>query len=211
MQPASQYAVPIYDYSDINKDSNRSSEKKESNSNPITYQIKVSYRFMKYPLFTFLNGNNILFTAKHQNNEFFIGKGFEVHVNKETNNQVGKILEEHDRVNSILANGNRFKLKYIESEKPNRFMISVSFRNNGEKVEWKPKKNINRKNNPELKLKSKRDFVLENSERKTVFVFRKKSNDLFEIETVQSIDPLIIFTIGLSAIIGPHDGPFGGF
>ncbi|KAK8840394.1 hypothetical protein M9Y10_030955 [Tritrichomonas musculus] len=190
---------------DFEKDNNKVKENDQSHKS-IIYQIKISYHFMKCPFYTFSKDGNILYTAKHLYNEIFIGKGNEVHISKDTSNRIGQILQEH-RLNSILADGKRFKLKYVESGKPNHFSLSVNFPNKGKEVTWRPKK-YDLKKNPK---KSKRDCSLENSKGQTVLSLKKKSNHLFEIDTLQSIDPLMIFVIGISGIIGPHDEPFGGF
>lgn len=216
MHASNELAIPLYSIQSTStksyvnyyiKDNNKIKEINQ-NAKPITYQIKISYHFMKCPIFTFSNEDNILYTAKHQYNEIIIGKGYEVHINKDSSNHIGKILQEHDRINSILEKGKRFNVKFVELEKPNHFSLSVTFPNKGRNVTWAPKKFDNKKT---PNKRSKKDCVLANSDGQTVFIFKKKSNDLFQIQTIQSIDPLIIFAIGLSAIIGPHDGPFGGF
>ena len=80
----------------------------------------------------------------------------------------------------------------------NRFSLSVTFPHNDKNLTWKSKE-------------SKKHHTLENSKGQEVLVIKKKSYQTIEIETFQSIDPLTIFVIGLSEIVGPHDEPFGGF
>ena len=182
---------------------------------PISYRIKIGYHVMKCPVFKFSNNEKNLYTAKQQYNTIYIGEGSEVHINKDATNRVGQISQEHNRTNFILAEGKRFQVKYVESGKSNHFSLSVTFPHENKNVTWNP---INSKHFLNFQgeyttnqKKSKRNFVLANSKGQTVLIFKKMSNKEFEIETLQTIDPLFIFAIGLSGIIGPHDKPFGGF
>lgn len=58
--------------------------------------------------------------------------------------------------------------------------------------------------------RSKKNIVLANEDDHTVFILRKMSDCLFEYETLESIDPLTLFSIGLSGIVGPYDDHLNG-
>lgn len=187
----------------------------------IIYHVVVENHFGKLPIYRILFDGEILYSAKQKDNDIYIGKGRDIHINKYTLNHVGHIYQDCNKTNHILVNKNRFQLKYVESGKPNYLSLSVTFPNNDKKVTWIPKKpkfdfitnkyylnfqgEYNR--NPQ---RSKKNIVLANEDDHTVFILRKMSDCLFEYETLESIDPLTLFSIGLSGIVGPYDDHLNG-
>lgn len=191
-------------FDNMEKDNNYKGKVKEQNlenepkPKSINYRVKIKYQAMKCPIFQFSIDGKILYTAKHQYNHIFIGEGDEVHIKKTISNRVAEITQQHDRTNFIKTNEKEFQLKYNESTKPKHLSLSATF----------PHKGKNMTLNSKI---SKKNIVFQNSKGETVLKITKKSYQTYELDTLQSIDPLMIFIISLSAIIGPHDEPFGGF
>lgn len=58
-------------------------------------------------------------------------------------------------------------------------------------------------------IKSSKNIVLANVQGHTTFIVRKVGYLIYEVECLPIVDPIIVFTIGLSDIVGPYLDPLG--
>lgn len=211
----------------INQNSN---EKIESNCSckenlkkgkTIIYNVFIENHSIKCPVYRFCSEKTVLYTAKQKNNNIYIGSGSKVHINRDTSNHVGHIYQDNNKTNFILADKDKYEVKYVSSGRPNHLSLSVTFPYKSRQITWDPKKPKydETKNKYYLNfhgefhrnpIKSGKNIVLANSNGHTAFIVRKMTEDMFELEALPSINPLIIFTIGLSDIVGPYEDQFGG-
>ena len=56
-------------------------------------------------------------------------------------------------------------------------------------------------------IPSIKNILLEDKEGKTVFITRKIDENLFEVECLPTIEPLVAFCLGVSDIVGPYCDP----
>lgn len=107
-------------------------------------------------------------------------------------------------------------MKLTINNSKNKFMkfgdsysITTTFVNNGQQQTWKPKKK-KIKSLAELcgehnhkPMQSKRNIILQNLKNKPTLIIRKMTNKYVEAECHPDVNPIIIFAIPLSQIIGP--------
>ncbi|KAK8843596.1 hypothetical protein M9Y10_024654 [Tritrichomonas musculus] len=193
------------------------SNTQESNEsiNSVIYVIKIENRALKCPIYRFLSNNKLLFSAKRKYYDVFFVEGEDVHIEKNKEKHIGQIHQHTDGYNMIRARDWKFKLVYVNSGKPDELSIEVDFPFKGGRVKWTPKIPVfdSSKNKYYLNfagnyhrtpMKSSKNIVLQNSNGHSTFILRKMAQNVYEVECVPEIDPLIIFEIGISDIIGPY-------
>ena len=195
--------------------------KKEIDTSKISsviYIVKRDKRPLKLPVYHFYDNGTCLFTAKRKDNNIYIGEGFDVHINKNMKNHVAHIYQDDALHNIVFLKDMNFKIKYVNSGKPNHLSLDTHFTYNNREIKWSPKTpkydaikdkyylNFHGEHH-HTPIGSKKNIVLQNDNGSTTFIVRKMDEDMFEIECLPLIDPLIIFTIGLSDIIGPYIDP----
>ena len=163
-----------------------------------------------------MNGS-ILYTAKQKENDIIIGEGSFVHMNHHKENHVGHIVQESNhRINQIKLKGQKpFTVKYVDSIKENHLSLEVTFYDGSKKMTWTPKApHFNTETNRfcldlsgmwnRSSIKSKRNIVLQNLDGNISFIVRKVDQNVFKIEANPKYDPLLMFAIGISEIVGPY-------
>ena len=212
---------------DENKDNNKTNEsvkdEKKTEETPkkvksVIYLVRAENHSVKCPVFRFCLDGKILYTAKQKDNNIFIGQGNNVHINSDTSNHVGHIFQDSNSVNFIRLNDQQYKLKYVASGKPDHTSLSVTFPYKERQITWTPKtpKYNAIKNKYYLNfhgeyhhrpIRSRKNIVLQNPNGHTTFIVRKMADNVYELEALPLINPLVIFTIGLSDIVGPFFDP----
>ena len=173
------------------------------------------------PVYHFSLKGKVLYSAKQKYNDIYIGDGKSIHINKDTSNHVGHIYQDNNKTNFVLADKDKYEIKYVDSGRPKHYSLSVTFPYKDKQVTWTPK--IPRYDSVKNKyylnfhgeyhrnpIKSGKNIVLVNSSGHTAFIARKMADNVFELETLPSVNPLIVFTIGLCDIVGQYDDQFGG-
>ncbi|KAK8898348.1 hypothetical protein M9Y10_000633 [Tritrichomonas musculus] len=189
----------------------------------VVYQVRVENHTFKCPVFKFVSDKHIIFTAKQKYGDIYIGEGMEIHISKKANH-VGHIHQNCSTVapfSTIHARDTHFDLKYVNSGAPNHTSIEVSFPLNGETITWSPRPpkfdptrnafylNFHGEYHHTPILSSK-NIVLQNQNEQPTFIVRKMDPNVYEIECLPIVDPLIAFCIGLSDIVGPYCDSLGG-
>ena len=88
------------------------------------------------------------------------------------------------------------------------FSLKTSFTHNGKKLDWSPKeienmsKLVGEFNH--MPIQSKKNLLLKNKAGHPTFLVRKMDKKTYEIECLPSLNPLIIFALGISDIVGPY-------
>lgn len=188
-------------------------EKKKS----VIYQIRSEKHSLRCTNYHFCTNGHIMYTAKQKQNHISIGEGNEVHFSSNTENHVARMYQDNDFVNYVFMKDKeaQYKIKYVETEKSNHYSLKVSFPYKDKKLTWSPKKpKYDAKNDKyylnfhgewhHTPIKSKKNIILQNESGHSSLIVRKMDNNLYEVEAMPSINPLIIFTIGLADIVGPY-------
>ncbi|KAK8837768.1 hypothetical protein M9Y10_036306 [Tritrichomonas musculus] len=190
-----------------------------SNMKSVIYLIRYMHHGFKCPTFVFCQDRQILYTAKLKENNIFIAQGNEVHI-KDKDKHVAHIFRTDNNTNNIILKNFEFGLEYVNSGQPHHRSVQVSFPFKDSQLNWSPKEPkynasdnkyyLNFKGEYNHKpVKSSKNIVLQNSDGHATFIVRKMDFFLFEAECLPVIDPLIVFTIALSDIVGPYKDPFG--
>lgn len=193
-----------------NKDQNNQNKRCKS----VIYQVRVEPHTFKCPVYYFVANGSVMFTAKIKDFDVYIGEGNSVHIKKNTGNHVAHIFQYDNDHNIIRLKDQQFRLQYVNSGKPGYLSIDVAFSFKDQQLRWTPMTprfdkvtghyylNLSGEyhHNP---IKSKKNIALQNAKGNPTFILRKMSSHVYEIECLPIVDPLIIFTIGLSDIIGP--------
>ena len=181
------------------------SEKKELKPiDKICYQIKSKIPLLRSSCFYFMKDNKIIYMAKLKYNKIYIGEGDNFHIrkNKENSTHIDRNIQGY---NIIRNSDQEFKIKY--SKDGQRFPMTATFTYNGHKIRWDPKDAEYQefiKDGSKIKpCKSKKNLMLQNSYNHPTFILRKMSKIFYEVECFPTVDPLIVFSIALSGIIGP--------
>ncbi|KAK8838333.1 hypothetical protein M9Y10_035756 [Tritrichomonas musculus] len=197
------------------KDAKEDNDKKKKS---VIYQIRCEkHALRRCTIFTFCTNGHAMFTAKKKSNAISIGEGTEVHLHSDTSNHVARILQGDKMDNYVIMKkqGIEYQIKYVESGIPNQYSLKLTFPHNGKKISWSPKKPSYDASNDKFylnlhgewnhhPLKSKKNIVLQNEAGHSTLIIRKMGNELYEVEAMPSIDPLVLFTIGISDIAGPY-------
>lgn len=198
---------------------NIASEVKSVKIKSVIYHLRIESHKFRSPIYHFCYADDtVLYTAKQKDNNVLIGEGNDVQMIGDSSNIVAHIYQDYEKVNFVRFNEQQFKIKYSDSGKPDVLSLEVTFPYKDRKITWVPK---TPKYNPikdkyylnfhgeyhHSPIKSRKNIVLQNQVGQTTFIVRKMENNLFEVECLPVIDPLIVFTIGLSDIVGPYNGP----
>lgn len=197
-----------------NEDRLKQIENNSYSHKAVIYQIRVEGHFFKCPVFRFCANGRIMFTAKQKDCDIYIGEGSEVHIHKMRETHVAHIFQTDGDHNLIRLKDFQFRLQYVNSGKPGHISIDVGFPFGNKDIRWTPKipKYDMETNRYYLNfagqyhhepIKSRRNIVLQNQKGNPTFIVRKIKHHVYEVECLPVIDPLIVFTIGLSDIIGP--------
>lgn len=194
---------------DEHKETEQSQKKKIST---VIYEIKIDRPKFKCNRYHFILDGQVLLSAKKKGSEVVIGKGPDVHIS-DSMNHCGKIVQE-PMYNSILADDQNMRLKYIRFSDSDTISMSVSFLNKDKMLEWDPKPPKRNVHTGSYGLKlggayhhkaiaSNKNSVLINSQGKATFITRKMGENFFEAECNPEVSQTIVFAIALSSIIGP--------
>lgn len=205
------------------EEENKESEQVDeySNMDSIIYMVRVEYHAIKCPVFKFVREGKILYTAKQKYNDVYIAEGGDIHISKKANHVAHIYQDNVNNFNSINMKDTHFQLKYVNSGAPNHYSLQVTFPFKDKIVNWIPKPP---KYDPTTEkyylnfhgeyhhtpINSSKNIVLQNKQGNSTFIVRKMNPNVFEIECLPIIDPLVVFTIGLSDIIGPYDDGWSG-
>lgn len=192
--------------SDTQSKENRPTEKhKEMLLDKICYQIKVEIPVLKCTRFYLMKDDEIIYMAKLKYDEIFIAEGDDFHIKKKHEKNVTQIKRNTRGYNEIITDNHDFKIKY--SKDGQKFPMSVTFGYNGHKINWNPKdaehSEFIKEGSDNIPKKSKKNFMLQNSYNLPTFILRKMSSRYYEVECFPTVDPVIVFSIALSGIIGP--------
>lgn len=171
----------------------------------ICYHIKAETPFIKCNRFYLMKDDKILYMAKLKYDNIYIGDGDNFHIGRK--NKKGKNHIERDLrgFNVVKSDDQEFKIKY--SKNGERFPLKATFLNNGKKIRWMTKdaeyREFCKSENDHKPRNSKRNIILMNHQNQTTFIMRKWSKKHYEVESIQDINPFIIFSIAISEIVGP--------
>lgn len=201
------------------KDESSPAKNKYDNMKSVVYYVRCEPHTIKCPVFRFCDKDHIIFSAKQKENAIFFAEGSNVHVDKNKCKHVAYIHRLNCGGNTVHVGKEKFKVNYAQSGKPDLLSLDVTFPFKGEQITWTPKEPKYDAMNDKYylnfhgeyhhtPLKSNKNIVLQNSEGQPTFIVRKMDNNLFEIECLPVIDPLIAFTIGLCDIVGQYVDPY---
>lgn len=170
----------------------------------VVYKIQVLSQLMKCNRYFFSLNEKILFTAKKKSNEIYIGQGNNIHINSNENESCARIMQ-CNGYNTVYTSNQEFKVSYIPFGVRKQFSLETSFSNDGKTLNWSPKEidqNLYGQYN-RIPVPSKKNMLLKNQAGSPTFIVRKMQDEVFEVECLSIVNPLIAFTLGLSQIIGP--------
>lgn len=194
---------------------NKKAEKEKSKKiKSVIYSVQIENHSTKCSVYRCSMNGEVLFTAKRKDQDIYIGKGDDVHIANDSNH-VARIYQDKASNNFIFIDHDQYVLKYVDSGKPNTKSVAITFPYKDRQIVWTPKtpKYNALKNKYYLNyhgeyhhhpLHSRRNIVLQNPDGHSTFIARKMEEQLFELEALPVINPLLIFAIGLSDIIGPY-------
>lgn len=185
----------------------------------VIYYLRFENHTFKCPVFKFVKDNTILFSAKQKYEDIYIAEGNDIHISKKENH-VGHITQNDiQKINRVHLRDVDYVIKYVNSGAPEHFSLDVSFPFKNDIISWVPKKprydpttdkyylNFHGQHN-HAPLISSKNIVLQDKAHKPTFIVRKMDRNVFEVECQPVINPLIVFTIGLSDIVGPYLDPY---
>lgn len=193
----------IYPNSNIENSMSKSQVKFPTTDNlhSVCYKIQIFNPVMKCCRFFFSKEGRILYTAKHKAKDIFISEGNDIHIH----DNKFKISQNSEGYNIVNTDDQEFKITYIPTGTKKQYSLETSFVHEGKKLYWSPKEsdaNLNGEFN-HVPIPSKKNIVLKNPAGSPTFIFRKMGNDVYEAECLSSLNPLVIFSISLSQIVGP--------
>ena len=182
----------------------KSSSSKEPNS--IYYQIQVDNHLMKCRRFYFLKNNQVIYMAKQRNNDIFIGPGSNFHIHEQKFENSAKISRNSEGFNIVNTDDQEFKVSYIPAGHK-QYSLKTSFVNKGKRLVWNPKepkliKSFNGEFN-RVPVQSKKNIMLINKNGHPTFIVRRMNKTTFDVECHSMLNPLIVFSLGVSQIVGP--------
>lgn len=187
-----------------NKDNNKENNKKKLL--PVYYEITSEIPFGKCPRFYLRKGDKILYMAKQKESIIYIGEGNDFHIGKKLSEAHVKIIRDQPEYNVVYMKDQRFKVRFNQ-HKDGTYSVYTSFILNGQYIVWKNRepKDISSFNGflNHMAIDSKKNILMQNSDNKVTFIFRKVGKKTYEAECHHSVDPIIVFAISLSEMIGP--------
>ena len=189
----------------VKEDSINQNRKQKQTFHTTIYQITDDIPILKLPRYYFSQRNNILYMAKIKKNNIYIGKGTELHICEKKIQDSAKISRKDEGYNIVNTDDQEFRISYVKTR--DSYSLNVSFVNKGIRQVWKPKEisSLNEFNGEHhhTAMMSKHNIILQNSKNKPVCIIRKMSNKYIEVECHPDINPIIVFAIALSQIVGP--------
>lgn len=170
----------------------------------ISYQIRSKTPLIKSTCFYLMKEDKIIYMAilKFDKIIFKEGEGLQ---NKKKNGKTAEIIRSVHGYNIIKTDDHDLKVKYTKNGQ--KFPMVATFTYNGHRIRWNPKDaeyneflKDGSKNKPR---RSNKNFMLQNSYNHPTFILRKMSKQYYDVECFPTVDPLIVFSIALSGIIGP--------
>ena len=188
------------------KDNNAKQLQKEAAASTC-YRITPDIQFMEDPIFYFKKEGKIIYTAYLKENVIHIGEGSITVNNKNGFNDIAKITRMKDDYNVVNIGDQEIDIRYALYYPSSDYSIKISFDHNGKKLSWKPKtpktaKSFNGKFN-HRPIKSDKNIILQNHSKNPTFIFRSMKDNVYEAECNPEINPVIVFAIALSEIVGP--------
>lgn len=185
-----------------NSESQNQNQKQQIHS--VCYQITEDIPLLKRTRFYFSKGNHILYMAKPKKNDIYIGEGTNLHISDNKFENSAKISRTNENC-VVNTDDQEFKITFIKSRES--YSLATSFVNKGVKHIWKPKDpksstEFNGEYN-HIPMSSKKNIILQNSNNRPTLIIRKMSNKVIEVECHPNVNPIIIFSIALSQILGP--------
>ena len=184
------------------------SEKSIKNKEHITacYQIIEDAQLLKLHRFYLMKDNKIIYMAKIKNNSILIGEGDDFHIRDNKYVNTAKITRYRNGYNIVSTNDQEFKIEYLYWS-DGSYSLKVSFNHQVNQLNWRPKKTKKltrfKGGYNHVPIQSKKNTILQNSSNLSTFIVRRMSKKLFEAECNQAVNPLIVFAIALSQIVGP--------
>ena len=169
------------------------------------YEITSDKSFMKCMKYYLKKDGQVIYTAKVKDDEIYINEGPECHISDNQVKKGAKIKRFPKNYNMITTNDQEIKVTFIEIGHYNS--MNISFKHNGRELRWIPR--LPRSmigfyggywREP---IPSKKNTILQNTKYHPSFICRRMSKKVFEAECNKEIDPVIVFSIALSQIIGP--------
>ncbi|OHT08797.1 hypothetical protein TRFO_22656 [Tritrichomonas foetus] len=202
---------PINNNDDEN-DENQNVEIPQNIVIPIVYDIRADKSVMKCNKYVMRRNGKVLLSAKKKSGLIVISRGPDVHLSIKSGH-VCRIVQQ-PLYNEINVEGQKIILKYVRCSNSGAISFRVSFNHEGTQLFWNPKyPKVNPKTGQfSLKLSgahkhvpvpSRRNAVLINSEGRTTYIVRKMAENFFEAECHPDVDPIIVFALALSSIVGP--------
>ncbi|KAK8898236.1 hypothetical protein M9Y10_000514 [Tritrichomonas musculus] len=179
-------------------------EQKKSRS--VCYQITSDNKFMKCPRLYLMKDGKVLYMAKLKNDEIYIGEGENFHINENKIENCAKITRKCEDYNIISTDEQEFKVQYVRFT-DGRYSIKTIFSHQGHKLSWRPARpktqaGYNGDHN-HIARPSKKNIILQNPRNHPTFIFRKMSKKTYEVECHPALNPLVVFSIAASQLVGP--------
>lgn len=179
--------------------------KTSTKNHSICYQIKAENPIMKCHRFYLLKDDKVIYMAKQKYDEIYIGKENNCHMKTNKHLNDAKIKRDCRGYNVINVPDQEFKVRFEKFGE--KFLIKTTFDHKRGKQIWRPKQDnfqklIKGEYNHEA-MKSRRNLVLQNERNNPTFILRKMKRKVYEAECSQEADPIVVFAIALSQIIGP--------
>lgn len=204
---------------DIKTEMNENPKINNIKSHTVVYQITYEKNRFKCPVYKFIIDDKTLYSAKQKFNEIFIAEGDCVHIH-DKEKQIGHILRKESTIsNTITTKDQVFEVMYNNIRGTACFPMNVSFQFKNRTLNWTTKKP---KLNPETgkyslnyqgifnhtPIPSSKNTILQDKKGYPIFIIRKMTQTSYEIESLSVFNPQIIFSIGLSGILGPFFDPW---
>lgn len=181
----------------------------------VVYQIRINCPAFKCNRFSFSKDNQIILSAKQKGAKFVIGTGSQVHIKKDTSNQVATMVQSTDCYNTVQAEGQQFVIRYVTDGKMGHYAIEVNFIYKGNEMIWTPEETFahmkKHDRSPDVTgeydrepIHSKKNLVLRNPEGNVTFIVRKMDLGFYEAECNKDLPPTFAFAIAISEIVGPY-------
>ena len=171
----------------------------------VCYQIRLEMPVMKCSRFYLMKEDETLYMAKLKYDKVYIAEGDNFHIKKKKKVNTTEIKRDCRGYNIITSGDQEFKIKYFKD--CGRFPMTVTFPYNGHKICWDHKEtnyqDFIKEESKKKPRKSTKNLMLQNSHNLPTFILRKMKKNLYEVECFPTVDPVIVFSIALSGIIGP--------
>ena len=179
---------------------------------PVVYEIRAEKPMMKCARYYMRVDGKTKFSAKKKGGKIFIAKGSDVHVSAAHNHIA--FITQYPFYNKIWTEKQEINLKYVRCVGSGAISMSVSFNHEDRQLNWFPKEPVKNPRTGQYAMKlsgcykhvpiaSKRNCVMKNAEGQTTFILRKMADNFFEVECHPALDLVVVFSLALSAIVGP--------